>query len=43
MDTGSSFFGLSLSDTILKLMTSNEIKRALKLKSDFKVPDKRCL
>lgn len=35
------FFGLSVDETIKKCLLSGMSKRADKLKSDFKVPDKR--
>jgi Vps16, C-terminal region len=35
------FFGLSVDETITKCLLSGMSKRADKLKSDFKVPDKR--
>lgn len=36
-----SFFGLSVNETIRTCLTNGMSKRADKLKSDFKVPDKR--
>lgn len=36
-----SFFGLSLNETIRTLLLNGMAKRADKIKSDFKVPDKR--
>lgn len=33
--------GCSVSDTILKLLESGELKRAQKFRNEFKVPDKR--
>ena len=35
------FFGLSVDETIKKCLLSGMFKRADRLKSDFKVPDKR--
>lgn len=35
------FFGLSVNETIRTLVANGMAKRADKLKSDFKVPDKR--
>jgi hypothetical protein len=35
------FFGLSVDETIKKCLVNGMSKRADKLKSDFKVPDKR--
>ena len=35
------FFGLSVSDTIRTCLVNGMAKRADKVKSDFKVPDKR--
>ena len=37
------FFGLSVNDTIKTCLISNMGKKAEKVKSDFKVPDKRCV
>eukprot|EP00003_Mantamonas_plastica_P023305 TRINITY_DN416_c0_g1_i1.p1 TRINITY_DN416_c0_g1~~TRINITY_DN416_c0_g1_i1.p1 ORF type:complete len:831 (-),score=270.28 TRINITY_DN416_c0_g1_i1:30-2522(-) len=39
--TGSRFMGKSLNDTIYECVCMGDGKRALKLKSDFKVPDQR--
>lgn len=36
-----SFQGLSIHDTIEKLLELGEVKEAEKMKSDFKVPDRR--
>lgn len=36
-----SFFGLSVNETIRTLLLNGMAKRADKMKSDFKVPDKR--
>jgi hypothetical protein len=36
------FFGLSVDETIKKCLLNGMAKRADKLKSDFKVSDKRC-
>ena len=36
-----SFFGLSINETIRVLLVNGMAKRADKVKSDFKVPDKR--
>lgn len=36
-----SFFGLSVNETIRICLTNGMSKRADKIKSDFKVPDKR--
>lgn len=36
-----SFSGLSIHDTIAKLLELGELKEAEKIKSDFKVPDRR--
>lgn len=35
------FSGLSIHDTILQLLQIGELKEAERIKSDFKVPDKR--
>ena len=37
------FFGLSVNDTIKTCLANNMGKKAEKVKSDFKVPDKRCV
>ncbi|KYR01493.1 hypothetical protein DLAC_01480 [Tieghemostelium lacteum] len=39
--TKESFLGMSISDTIYKLIITNDSKKAMNLKSEFKVPDKR--
>lgn len=36
------FFGLSVNETLRTLIINGMGKRADKVKSDFKVPDKRC-
>jgi hypothetical protein len=36
------FFGLSVNETITQCLTGGWPKKADKVKSDFKVPDKRC-
>ncbi len=38
---GSKFVGQSLSDTLYNLVLLNQAKRVAKIKSDFKVPDRR--
>lgn len=40
-DIHQSFVGLSVSETIYKCMTEGQASRASKVKSEFKVPDKR--
>ena len=37
------FFGLSVNETIRVCLLNGMSKRADKIKSDFKVPDKRCV
>ena len=37
------FFGLSVNETLRTLLINGMAKRADKVKSDFKVPDKRCV
>lgn len=37
------FFGLSVNETIHTCILNGMVKRADKVKSDFKVPDKRCV
>jgi hypothetical protein len=37
------FFGLSVNETIRTCLINGMSKKADKLKSDFKVPDKRCV
>lgn len=37
----SQFYGLSVHDTIERLLTLGDIKQAEKMKSEYKVPDKR--
>jgi hypothetical protein len=37
------FFGLSVSETIRACLLNGMSRRADKIKSDFKVPDKRCV
>lgn len=41
MDNKVSFAGLSVNDTIRRCITSGMSKRADRIKSDWKVPDKR--
>ncbi|KAI8983029.1 Vps16, N-terminal region-domain-containing protein [Pilobolus umbonatus] len=40
-DSGQSYTGLSISDTIYKCTTQGQHNKASKIKTDFKVPDKR--
>ena len=37
------FFGLSVNETIRTCLINGMSKKADKMKSDFKVPDKRCV
>jgi len=41
MAIGKPFIGCSVSETILKLLSMGEMKRVNKIRSDYKVPDKR--
>ncbi|EON69772.1 hypothetical protein W97_09035 [Coniosporium apollinis CBS 100218] len=38
--SGPSFVGLSINDTLFELLKSSHVKRALKVQSEFKVPEK---
>jgi len=41
-ETGVPFFGLSVNETIRICLVNGMSKRADKIKSEFRVPDKRC-
>ena len=42
-DNKITFFGMSVNETIRICLVNGMSKRADKIKSDFKVPDKRCI